>query len=359
MSKGANKGSALIAALWTICLLSMLVMSFAYDANLEAKLQVYTRSKRQAEYLIRSAFPIVEHVLNKSSKVTGDETNEQIENDRWIVPAISVKRGEIARIDEPLGQGTIHIEIIPVPGRININAMANANADGVWEQIFAVHGIPQDLWPELIDSFNDWVDADSSPMKSGAEDDYYLSLDPPYKAKNGLLDTVGELGLVKGFTSAILYGGALNPEAPPSKQIMVKGIADLFTVYGESAVSVNVNAASKDVLLAVPGMDESLADAIIAEREGNGSSASSRSTRLRERGASTAAAVEDFSFKSSADVSSRVPGIQSESLAYFGYSSTIYRLIIEGRVGAIVRRVEAIVATKNEELRYLRYREDP
>lgn len=354
-----KRGSALIAALWTICLLSMLVMAFAYDANLEAKLRVYTRSKRQSEYLIRSAFPIVEHVLNKSAKVTGDETNDQVEEDRWILPAISVKRGEIARIDEPLGAGEIHIEIIPVPGRININAMAGANADAVWEQIFAVHGIPQDLWASLIDCFNDWVDNDSSASKDGAEDDYYLSLDPPYRAKNGLLDTVGELGLVKGFTSAILYGGCLNPEAPPAKQIIVKGIANLFTVYGENTISVNVNAASKDVLLAIPGMDEALADAIIAEREGYGASGTSRTNQQRERTTSTAAAVEDYSFKSSSDVSARVPGIQSESLAYFGYSSSIYRLIIEGRVGMISRRVEAIVATKDEELRFLRYREDP
>ena len=53
MREGNNRtqrgGSALIIALWTIGLLSMLVMSFALDAMLEGRISTYVRQRRRVE----------------------------------------------------------------------------------------------------------------------------------------------------------------------------------------------------------------------------------------------------------------------------------------------------------------------
>ena len=59
----SQRGSALIIALWTIALLAMLVMSFALDAMLEGKINVYVRQRRQVDYLTQSGISIAEMLL--------------------------------------------------------------------------------------------------------------------------------------------------------------------------------------------------------------------------------------------------------------------------------------------------------
>ena len=56
----------------------------------------------------------------------------------------------------------------------------------------------------LADALVDWMDADDAPRSaSGAEDRYYLALDPPYVAANRPLADVAELALVRGFDEAV------------------------------------------------------------------------------------------------------------------------------------------------------------
>ena len=63
-----------------------------------------------------------------------------------------------------------------------------------------------------------------------------------------------------------MYGGTV--EEGNTNSAAMSGIADLLTALPEAGVQVNVNAASKRVLLTLPGIDEIKAEAIIAEREG-------------------------------------------------------------------------------------------
>ena len=62
---------------------------------------------------------------------------------------------------------------------------------------------------EIAAAIIDWIDQDDN-TESGAETDYYATLDPPYAAKNGPFDTIEELLLVKGVTPEILYGEDAN-----------------------------------------------------------------------------------------------------------------------------------------------------
>jgi hypothetical protein len=59
---------------------------------------------------------------------------------------------------------------------------------------------------EIADAILDWMDEDSEPRESGAEDDYYAGLDPPYYTRNAIPDSLDELLLVKGITPKLLYG---------------------------------------------------------------------------------------------------------------------------------------------------------
>src|SRR5436305_122650 len=64
---------------------------------------------------------------------------------------------------------------------------------------------------DVANSILDWLDAKSSiPRTNGAKDEFYPALDPPYHVKNGAMDTLDELLLVKGVTPQLLYGNDRN-----------------------------------------------------------------------------------------------------------------------------------------------------
>jgi hypothetical protein len=56
----------------------------------------------------------------------------------------------------------------------------------------------------------DFLDRDNNPRPEGAEQEYYDTLARPYRVMNGPLSSTEELLLVRGFTTALLYGEDVN-----------------------------------------------------------------------------------------------------------------------------------------------------
>lgn len=263
-----RQGSALIMVLWVVALLGVLVSGFAFDMHIESRTVSHLRKKVKAEYLARAGIERAKMLLVHSQQVKGVGDTEEMKAEPWYNDAKRLKQGyAIVGLADPLGEGTVIIDITPEPALRNINSLKDED----WERIFKVGNVPEDLWSELIDSVNDWRDADDQPNLDGAESDYYMKLEPPYRARghNGKaanLDTVDELLLIKGWTRPILYGGPMVEG--DTNGVILTGIADLLTALPESGSKVNINAAGKRVLLTLPGIDEVKADAIIEEREG-------------------------------------------------------------------------------------------
>ncbi|MCP4191458.1 MAG: general secretion pathway protein GspK [Planctomycetaceae bacterium] len=63
---------------------------------------------------------------------------------------------------------------------------------------------------DIADAILDWIDEDDEPRQYGAEIDYYSSLPQPYAPKNGPLETLEELLLVRGVTPDLLFGRDQN-----------------------------------------------------------------------------------------------------------------------------------------------------
>lgn len=93
--------------------------------------------------------------------------------------------------------------------RLNLNALValEESQAGVGRQLLMA--LPN-CTEEIADAILDWIDPDDEPREYGAEVDYYSGLVPPYAPKNGPLDTVEELLLVRGVTPALLFGLDLN-----------------------------------------------------------------------------------------------------------------------------------------------------
>ncbi|HOE61052.1 MAG TPA: type II secretion system protein GspK [Kiritimatiellia bacterium] len=361
-----NRGSALIIALWTIALLSLLVMSFALDALLEGRVNLYVRQRRQVDYLTQSGIVIAEMLLLEYRNATASTTTDEKE-DRWLGAKLDLQKGEASTGDvvvdaaNPDG-GVVRVKISAgESSRWPINLLFHTGAGGaqvdkIWENVLTVANVPQEYWEELIDCWTDWVDADNTVTgRNGAERDYYEGLEQPYTARNGPIDTVDELLKVKGFLPAIVNGGVLNPEEKdPKKQIVIRsgGIKAFFDIYGE-LVKINVNSADKEVLLTVPGIDgdELLAGAIVEERETGSRRVSSAATDLDR---------ESKLFKDWNDLTARIEGIPLTASDFLSYAPEKYfKIEVEGEAGGISHRIEAMAIVEGDKVRYVRWREDP
>jgi type II secretory pathway component PulK len=87
-------------------------------------------------------------------------------------------------------------------------------------------------------------------LPSGAENEYYLSLNPPRQCKNSALDCIEELSLVKGFN---------DPK-------IIESLKYSSTVTSNGKI--NINTAPVEALMTLPQIDYGLAQAIVAYRNG-------------------------------------------------------------------------------------------
>jgi len=114
---------------------------------------------------------------------------------------------------------------------------------------------------ELIDCLEDWKDEGDLHKLNGAESDDPFYEDRGYACKNGPLDSVEELLLVKGWTEDILYGKEEDEEGDA-----IYGIAELLTVWGDGKV--NLNSAETNVLLSYTMFDDWMLEDLFEMRKG-------------------------------------------------------------------------------------------
>jgi len=104
-------------------------------------------------------------------------------------------------------------------GKINLNslmAMEKAREGSARELLLALPGMDE----YTADAILDWLDEDDEPREFGAESEYYSLLDVPYSPRNGPLETIEELLLVRDVTPWRLFGvdtnrnGLVDPDEP-------------------------------------------------------------------------------------------------------------------------------------------------
>ena len=355
-----SKGSALILVLWVIGLLSMIVVSFAFDAHLEGKILSSSRRKLKANFYALSGFELAKSLLDHSRGITGDETDDEKEEDPRYEPArdlhfgrtVSISRDFTAEDGETV-VGTVTVDIEPIESLRNVNKLTEED----WERIFErVLQLPESYWPDLIDSFFDWTDEDDTERENGAETkDYYERLPKPYAAANAPLDGVRELLLIRGFDEAILTGGIYDPDRTGQSNIVVSnGIQRLLTVYGDGKVNLNAipnGRVGYDLLMTLPGVEDELtAMAILEEREEGGNLNASDDNERR-------------AFTSAGDAQERLKNIVDDN-DFFNYittSSEIFRITSIGSIesmGRISKRISAVVSVTDSVWRILRWEED-
>ncbi len=103
---------------------------------------------------------------------------------------------------------TMRFGVTPEAGKLNLNAASESEITALLTPLLLE--LQVENASELIAGLLDWLDEDQTPRPGGGENEYYNNLEPGYNAKNGPLDTLEEILLVKGWTAAMLYGEDTN-----------------------------------------------------------------------------------------------------------------------------------------------------
>jgi len=130
-------------------------------------------------------------------------------------------------------------------------------------------GLEADARDIVVDSIMDWKDPDDFYRVNGAENDYYRSLKKPYDCKNGNLDSIEELLLVRGVTPELFYGKKGKKTADGGGTAEGIGLSDIFSIYS-SGEQIDINSAPLPVLRVVLGIPSEVAQSIIKAREEKG-----------------------------------------------------------------------------------------
>lgn len=122
--------------------------------------------------------------------------------------------------------GVIGLTVRDATNCLNLNAVASDSDAAVLSaraallRLLDAITVPEGDAAALADTLTDWVDADSSPRQRGAEDEYYLSLDPPYRTANALMESPRELAAILGYTPELREAlGPLVCAMPDAKQL--------------------------------------------------------------------------------------------------------------------------------------------
>lgn len=253
-----RRGSALIVALWVIVILTMLVGTLGFEMRIEAGITSHYRKRSKAYALAKAGAEWARMLLLNSRKV--DTTvDESMDEDPLVLNPMLLARGMgIRNATQEMGDGVFRVDIIPEGSRRNVNRLQQQE----WRELLAQARVPEDWWDELIDCVGDWIDADENTKLNGAEGDDAYYNERGYTVKNGPIDTIDEMLMIKGFDEAILFGG---PGPDPDSEPML-GIAQWLTTWGDGRI--NANNAGYEVLMTIPGIAEWEADAIIEGRVG-------------------------------------------------------------------------------------------
>ncbi len=268
----SRRGSVLIMALWIIAILSVMVVSFAFEARQQAGIDVYVRERNRVSRLVESGRMLGEVVLlgykdapDPEIKSGAPDWDDAFEDDRWVIEKYALKTDHKCTIgpirldeqedeDDDVDPATITVELVfeSATSRIDINSLTDEKGFEIFKTILRDSGIDDELEVEvedadrsgkkkhnlinlLVASWKDWRDEDDTvsrgPFESGSDYDYdpqdddgaekswYEERDEedeiPVKDRrvpaNGPIKKLEELSYIRGFRDfpSVLTGGRL------------------------------------------------------------------------------------------------------------------------------------------------------
>lgn len=160
------------------------------------------------------------------------------------------------------------MSIMDHSGRLQINSLLRKEEEGwvvneeqrkVWMNLLVVEEfeLGEEEAANILEAIIDWIDDDDDPSGfGGAESSYYTGLEASYEPRNGPMEFVEELLLVRGVTPELYYG-----------EDDIPGLATLVTPHGRDG-RININTADPFVLGALAEeIEPDMVDGMLAYRD--------------------------------------------------------------------------------------------
>jgi general secretion pathway protein K len=235
----ADRGAALVTVLMIVALASVTVADIVAQQHTDVRLTRSREALGQASYVAQGAERWAQAVLFQDRK---DSDIDSLDED-WatILPPVPIEGGQVGGLIEDM------------QARINLNNLLTKEGKVSAVDVERLQRLLSilELDPNVVLAIQDWMDKDLQPSDPfGAEDDYYSTLERPYRAANRLFTSITELRLVRGIDDEAYQVLAPHVSALPER------------------TGVNVNTAGNTVLRALADhISEIQAEQFIGQRE--------------------------------------------------------------------------------------------
>ena len=298
MKQAKARGAAIMLALWALFLLSAMVISWALD--IDTRLTIAGNANRVIEATAMAA------------------SGAEIALHPGVKPSAPVLRGVFGP-----GQ-TYEARVTGEGGRVNLNWLVAPPENPVRVEFLRKYletkGVDLNERDHMIDCLLDWVDPENLVRLNGAEDE------AGYKAPNRILMSLDEVKRVRGweeFTSRPDWDSELTLK---------------------STGPIDVNWATRDVLLSLPGMTDPRVDQFLSVR----------------RGPDGEEATEDdvyFTNLDEAALAFGMPAAQLQAAGLLGLNDPVLRVESIGKSGAVTRTVRMVIRKVNNSIQLLSWKE--
>jgi len=224
--KPRQDGVALVLVLWAITLLAVIAGNFAFSMRGEAQIARNLVSSVKVRALAEAG---VQRAWLELMKPPTDSL-------RWQANGVAH--------DFSFQEGTIRVVLEDESGKIDLNSASDALLKGLFISV----GLSEEASVGLLDAVLDWRDSDTLRRLHGAEAEDYRQAGKNYGPSDAPFETIDELQRVLGVT----------PE-------LYRKLAPALTVYSRQP-GVNTTVASREVLLAIPGVNPAMVDQYLAQR---------------------------------------------------------------------------------------------
>lgn len=238
ISKNNQQGFALITVLLIVALITIIATQLIYQQSLTIQRSANMLHQAQANAV---SFGL-ETWIKKGLRLDAESSDIDHLEEEWARPMIAI----------PFEEGDISGQLFDLQAKINLNNLAEPTKEEreLWQAIVKRFFINQELEESLEAVVSDWVDEDNNALLGGAESDTYLLRSPAYRAANQKLVLVQELGLLEGFSPAVIAKITPNVATLPA------------------ITKININTANETVLIALADwMSAEIANSWVTERK--------------------------------------------------------------------------------------------
>ncbi len=241
--KSRQHGVALVIALLVVSLATILAVSLVDHLNYDIRRTENILRLDQAQLYNQTAVDFAKTLisLDRNENNEYDSLSEYSEANEQVFP---------------VSGGQVLARVIDLQGCYNLNQLAAPDGQlpairSRYRTLLLSLGIDSSMVETLVDSLIDWLDSDDISEPFGAEFDYYLGLEHPYRSANTLMISPSELRLVKGYTPDI-----------------IEQLHGHICVLPTSKSGININTASLEVLESIDGL-AGKGEQIIRDRDGD------------------------------------------------------------------------------------------